>query len=226
MIGLLCLLLTVGIYMVAKRMYRSLPKVYLSPLLITPLLVVGVLLLTGTDYAAYSSGGKWLSLLLQPATVAFAVPLYTFFHVLKKHISEIVISVMTGSVVAVLSSAMLAKWLHLDSGLIHSLIPRSITTPIAMNVSASIGGIPAVTAVFVIMTGLLGAIMGPSIVKMLRIDGEIARGTLLGTGAHGTGTSKAFELSSLTGTISSISMVLAAVFTLAVAPALSKLIFP
>lgn len=133
---------------------------------------------------------------------------------------------MTGSVVAVLSSALLAKWLRLDSGLIHSLIPRSITTPIAMNVSATIGGIPAVTAVFVIMTGLLGAIMGPSIVKMLRIDGEIARGTLLGTGAHGTGTSKAFELSSLTGTISSISMVLAALFTLAVAPILSKLIFP
>ncbi|CAI6080699.1 Inner membrane protein YohK [Paenibacillus sp. JJ-100] len=226
MIGFLCLLLTVGIYFLAKRMYRSLPKVYLSPLLITPLLVVGVLLATGTDYAAYNSGGRWLSLLLQPATVAFAVPLYTFFHVLKKHISEIVVSVMTGSVVAVLSSAMLAKWLRLDSGLIHSLIPRSITTPIAMNVSASIGGIPAVTAVFVIMTGLLGAIMGPSIVKMLRIDSEIAKGTLLGTGAHGTGTSKAFELSSLTGTISSISMVLAALFTLAVAPTLSKLIFP
>lgn len=108
----------------------------------------------------------------------------------QKHISEIVFSVMTGSVVAVLSSALLAKWLRLDSGLIHSLIPRSITTPIAMNVSATIGGIPAVTAVFVIMTGLLGVIMGPSIVKMLRIDGEIARGTLFGTGAHGTGTSR------------------------------------
>ena len=132
---------------------------------------------------------------------------------------------MTGSIVAVLSSALLAKWLQLDSGLIHSLIPRSITTPIAMNVSATIGD-PRCYCGFVIMTGLLGAIMGPSIVKMLRIDGEIARGTLLGTGAHGTGTSKAFELSSLTGTISSISMVLAALFTLAVAPILSKLIFP
>ena len=138
MIGFLCLLLTVGIYMVAKKMYRSLPKVYLSPLLITPLLVVGILLVTGTDYATYSSGGKWLSLLLQPATVAFAVPLYTFSMCSKTYF-RIVVSVMTGSIVAVLSSAMLAKWLHLDSGLIHSLIPRSITTPIAMNVSASIG---------------------------------------------------------------------------------------
>lgn len=124
------------------------------------------------------------------------------------------------------SSALLAKLLHLNNGLMSSIIPRSITTPIAMNVSQAIGGVPTVTAVFVIMTGLIGTIVGPFIVKWLRIDGEIARGILFGTAAHGTGTSKAFELSSLTGTISSISMILAALFTLAATPVLMMMMLP
>lgn len=118
------------------------------------------------------------------------------------------------------SSAVLAEWLHLDAQLINSLIPRSITTPIAMNVSQVIGGVPNITAVFVILTGLLGAMLGPLVMRLFRIEGEVARGVLFGTSAHGTGTSKAFELSTLTGTISSISMILAALFTLGVAPML------
>ncbi|MEC0184406.1 CidB/LrgB family autolysis modulator [Paenibacillus peoriae] len=223
MIGLLCIVLTLAIYWMAKRMYRTLPKVYMSPLLITPVVIILILTLTGVNYRSYNSGAHLLSTLLQPATIAFAVPLYRNFPVLKKHASQIVFSVLSGSVVAVLSSMALAKWMHLDSSLLSSLIPRSITTPIAMNVSQAIGGNPTVTAVFVILTGLSGLIIGPMIVKLFRIENEVSRGVLLGTGAHGTGTSKAFEFSSLTGTISSISMVLAALFTLAAAPFLFHL---
>lgn len=216
--GWICLVVTLAVYVVSKQIYRIRPRVYLSPLLITPLVLVIGLLSIDVPYETYHSGGKWLSAMLQPATIAFAVPLYKYYNVLKKHAVEILVSVLTGSVVAMCTSVILAEWMHLDNRLISSLVPRSVTTPIAMNVSQVIGGVPNITAVFVIITGLLGAMLGPLVVKMFRIEGEVARGVLFGTSCHGTGTSKAFELSSLTGTISSISMILAALFTLGVAP--------
>nr|WP_212938028.1 CidB/LrgB family autolysis modulator [Paenibacillus antibioticophila] len=223
--GLICLAITLVVYVLSKHLYRIHPRVYLSPLLITPLTLVIGLIWTQIPYETYHSGGKWLSFLLQPATIAFAVPLYKYFDILKKHMVEILTSVLTGSVVAMLSSAVLAKWMHLDSELITSLIPRSVTTPIAMNISEMIGGVPNITAVFVIMTGLLGVTLGPLVARLFRIESEIARGVLFGTSAHGTGTSKAFEFSSLTGTISSISMIVAGLFTLVAAPVIILLLF-
>ncbi|WP_435922835.1 CidB/LrgB family autolysis modulator [Paenibacillus sp. DYY-L-2] len=223
--GWICLIITLVVYGLSKQLYRIRPRVYLSPLLITPLVLVIGLVWTQVPYETYESGGKWLSAMLQPATIAFAVPLYKYYNVLKKHALEILVSVLSGSVIAMLSSAILAEWMHLDSKLVTSLIPRSVTTPIAMSVSQVIGGVPNITAVFVIITGLLGAMLGPLIMKLFRIEGEVARGVLFGTSAHGTGTSKAFELSSLTGTISSISMIVAALFTLGVAPMLISVLF-
>ncbi|WP_410770534.1 CidB/LrgB family autolysis modulator [Fontibacillus sp. BL9] len=222
--GLICLIVTLVVYGLSKQLYRVRPRVYLSPLLLTPLVLIVGLIWIEVPYETYHSGGKWLSAMLQPATIAFAVPLYKYYNVLKKHAVEILVSVLTGSVVAMFSSAILAEWMHLDMKLVSSLIPRSVTTPIAMSVSQVIGGVPNITAVFVILTGLLGAMLGPWIMKLFRIEGEVARGVLFGTSAHGTGTSKAFELSSLTGTISSISMILAALFTLGVAPMIINLL--
>lgn len=222
--GFLYLLFTLVIYGLSKRLYRVHPKVYLSPLLITPLMLIIVLMWTQVPYETYNLGGQWLSSMLQPATIAFAIPLYKYYNVLKKHAIEILVSVLTGSIVAMFSSAFIAEWMHLDSELVSSLIPRSVTTPIAMNVSQIIGGVPNITAVFVIITGLLGTVIGPLVMKWFHIENEVARGVLFGTSAHGTGTSKAFELSSLTGTISSISMILAALFTLGVAPLIISLL--
>ncbi|WP_055106171.1 CidB/LrgB family autolysis modulator [Paenibacillus ihumii] len=223
--ALLWLALTLLLYSASKRIYQAKPRVYLSPLLVTPIVLVALLMWAHIPYEAYNSGGKWLSDMLQPATIAFAVPLYKYYNVLKKHAAVILVSVLSGSVIAIISSGLLAEWLRLDHQLVSSLIPRSITAPIAMSVSQAIGGIPNVTAIFAVLTGLLGSIIGPYVLKWFRIDNEVARGVLLGTGAHGTGTSKAFELSSLTGTISSISMILAALFTLGVAPMLIAVLF-
>ncbi|KHL93182.1 LrgB [Paenibacillus sp. IHB B 3415] len=220
MTGLLFLGLTIAVYLLAKRIYASSGKMYTSPLIITPLLIIAFLLMTGSSYESYNAGGKWLSDLLQPATIAFAIPLHKNFKVLKKHAAEIAAGVLSGTFIAVISSMLLAKWLHLSGDLATSLVPRSVTTPIAMSISQSIGGVPSITAVFVILTGVLGTMMGPSVLRLFRIDNEIARGVSLGTAAHGTGTSKAFELSSLTGTISSIAMILTALFSIGLAPAL------
>ncbi|GGH78379.1 putative murein hydrolase (TIGR00659 family) [Pullulanibacillus pueri] len=219
-ITLLFILLTLLIYYASKRLYRWSPKVYLTPLLVTPVVIVLLLLVTHVPFHSYNLGGKWLTAMLQPATIAFAVPLYKYFDVLKKHAIEILTSVFIGALMGMLSSALIAKWLHLDVSLMDSMIPRSITTPIAMNVSSLIGGIPTVTAIVVIMTGILGSIIGPLIIRLFHIDNDLARGVLFGTGAHGAGTSKAFELSSISGTISSVSMILAALFTLCLAPLL------
>uniref|UniRef100_UPI00406C1C15 CidB/LrgB family autolysis modulator n=1 Tax=Paenibacillus sp. FSL L8-0436 TaxID=2954686 RepID=UPI00406C1C15 len=218
--GLLLLGLTIAVYLISKRIYASSTKMYASPLIITPLAIILFLLLMGIPYESYNAGGKWLTDLLQPATIAFAIPLHKNFKVLKKHAAEIAAGVFSGTVIAVLSSMLLAKWLHLSGELATSLVPRSVTTPIAMSISQSIGGVPSITAVFVILTGVLGTLMGPTVLRLFRIDNEIARGVSLGTAAHGTGTSKAFELSSLTGTISSISMILTALFSIGLAPAL------
>ncbi|BAU26326.1 putative murein hydrolase (TIGR00659 family) [Aneurinibacillus soli] len=218
MLAFFSFILTIMLYVGAKWCYQHKPKVYLSPLLITPLLIIAFLLWTHISYDSYNTGAKWLSDMLQPATIAFAVPLYKYFNLLKKHATEIIVSVLSGSVVAIISSMLIAEGLHLNTQIVNSLIPRSVTTPIAMGVSTSIGGVPTITAVFVIMTGLLGAVIGPVLIRLLRIENAIAQGALLGTAAHGAGTSKAFEFSSIAGTISSLSMIIAALITLCVTP--------
>ncbi|MCY7769184.1 CidB/LrgB family autolysis modulator [Bacillus haynesii] len=223
LIGCLSLIATVLIYLGAKAVYTRHPKVYASPLLVTPVILVGLLLFINIPFEAYNAGGRLLTDMLQPATVAFAIPLYKYFPVLKKYAVEIIINVAVGCCIAILSTAFIAKLFKLNEDLIESLVPRSVTTPIAMSVSEMIGGMPAVTAVFVILTALFGSVIGPMVIRYFRIDNEIARGVLLGTSAHGAGTSKAFELSSVSGTISSVSMILAAIITLCAAPFLISL---
>ncbi|MGD8190453.1 CidB/LrgB family autolysis modulator [Brevibacillus ginsengisoli] len=223
-LAIFCLLLTIATYWAAKWVYQRKPLMFLSPLLVTPILLVAILVGTHTPYENYYSGAKWLTDMLQPATIAFAIPLYKNFAVLKKHATEVVASVLLGSIMAIVSSALFAEWFHLNTSMVDSLAPRSVTTPIAMEVSQNIGGIPSITAIFVIITGLLGTIIGPVIIRRLRIKNEIARGVVLGTSAHNAGTSKAFEFSSISGTISSVCMILTALITLFIAPFIMPLL--
>lgn len=210
--------ITILLYAGAKYCYQRSPKIYLSPLVTTPILIVSLLLISHISYDTYNGGAKWLSIMLQPATIALAVPLYKYRAILKKHAPEIILSVCFGSIVAIISSALIAEELHINQQLVDSLIPRTVTTPIAMDVSSMVGGIPSITAVFVILTGILGSVLGPLVISFLKIESEIARGVLFGTSAHAVGTTKAFEFSSTTGTISSLSMILAAIITVCTAP--------
>ncbi|OMF12410.1 CidB/LrgB family autolysis modulator [Paenibacillus sp. FSL H7-0331] len=213
-----CLIITIAVYGLSKRLYRAVPKVYLSPILLTPTVVMIVLLLTGVPYETYHIGTEWLSEMIGPATVAMAVPLYKHLAILKKHALTIMVSVCFGSSLAIVSSVWLAKELHLQNQIIDSLALRSTTTPIAMAMTEMLGGTPAITAIFVLMTGLFGMIVGPLIIRLCRIEHEIARGVLFGTSAHTAGTSKAFEFSVVSGSISSVAMIVTAFFTLGTAP--------
>ncbi|WP_262392126.1 LrgB family protein [Sporolactobacillus inulinus] len=130
----------------------------------------------------------------------------------------------TGVFVAIISSGVFSHIVHLNDNYLLSLLPRSITTPIAMAVSVDIGGMPTMTAIFVIVTGITGLILGPAIIRSMHIQEKLAKGLLLGMGAHGAGTSKALEFGSEEGAAASLAMVLAAIITLVFAPILTPLI--
>lgn len=211
-------LATVLIYAGSKRFYRRFPRVLFTPIVLTPVAVILILVMAQVPYETYHSSTHYLSDMIGPATVALAVPLYKNRQVLKTHALSILVSVLTGSTVAIITTVGIAKAFHLDLQIIDSIVPRSATTPIAVVVSKLIGGVPTITAVFVLFTGVLGMVLGPVVIRLLRFKNAVAHGVLLGTSAHAVGTTKAFELSSVSGSISTVAMILTAFFTLCTAP--------
>jgi predicted murein hydrolase (TIGR00659 family) len=206
--------LTFIIYRLAKLVYSKFAVPVFHPLLLAPILLI--LVIKGVNVSAnqYLDATKWLTHLLGPATVAFAVPIYKHLPTIKKYMGTIMISVTTGTLVAIFSTFALSKMIHLKSDFLTSILPRSITTPIAIEVSKEIGGLPTLTTVFVIITGVMGGVMGPSVIKWLSIKTPIAKGLALGMAAHGAGTNKAMEYGEQEATFSSLAMIFAAWITL------------
>lgn len=216
--AILWLALTVAVYVLSKLIYRRYPKIYLTPLLVTPIVLIAALELSGVSFAAYDKGARLLSDLVEPATIALAVTLYKHVDVLRKHAGAIAAGAGCGAVAAVVTSVGLARMLGLQTNVTDSLAPRSATTPIALSVSHMIGGVPTLTAVATLITGLLGLLIGPFVVKALRVNSPVARGVLFGTSAHSAGISKALEYDAVTGSVASISMMFTAFVTLCVTP--------
>jgi len=223
--GALSLALTLAIYQGSRALYRRHPRLLLSPIFISPLALALILVYGGIDYDRYMEGGRWLSLLLSPATVALAVPMYKHRHLIRQYGLSLGLGVLLGSAAAIISSVLPPLLLGWDSALVISLAPRSVTTPIAMEIARAYAGEPVMAAVFVILTALLGLIIGPLTIRYLAIRSAIGKGVLFGMGAHGVGTARAFELGQVEGTVSSLSMILAAFVTLALIPLLLPLLF-
>lgn len=218
MIGLFFILLTVAIYWASKKLYRFKPNVLLSPLLITPLMIICILGFGNIPYSTYNTGGQWLGKMIGPATIALAVPMYKNAAMLKKYALEIVAGVSGGWIVGVAAALIVSRMLDLDTSLIDSLLLRSTTTPIAIAITNMIGGISTLTAVFVIVTGIIGSVLGPFMIRAARIRSEVAKGILMGSSAHAAGTHKAFEFGAISGAIASIAMILTAFISLALVP--------
>lgn len=216
--------ITIFCYAGAKYLYKKSRSALLSPLVICPFILIAIILSFHISYEAYSAGTQWITDMLQPAMVAFAVPLYKYRMLLKKYALEIAGGVFGGSMIAVISSVLYGKWLDLTPQLLDSLAPRSITTPMAMNISQTIGGVPAMTAGFVIITGIVGIVAGPFILRWLPIQHQVSKGMLLGMGAHGAGTARAYEIGSLEGAIASLTMIVAGIITVMIAPMLVPII--
>lgn len=211
---------TILAYILSKQLAKKYPIILFSPLILCPIILIAIIVIFNIDYAQYDAGAHFLTKLLGPATVAFAVPIYKHYALIKKYMTVITISLTIGVIVAFASSYLFALLFGISSTMATSLIPRSITTPIAMDISTLFGGEPNMTAVFVIITGLGGSIIGPSLIRFLHIRTAAAKGLMLGMGAHGAGTSAAFTLGELEGTFSSLAMILAALVSIILSEAL------
>lgn len=207
-------ILTYFLYLFSKKVYGKIPFPIFQPLLLAPILLIMLITIMHVSANQYLEDAKWLSHMLGPATIAFAVPIYKHFSIIKKYMVTILISITTGTLVAIFSTYLLSKLIHLNSDFLISILPRSITTPIAIEVSKEIGGLPTLTTVFVIITGVMGGVVGPAVLKWLSIKTPIAKGLALGMGAHGVGTNKAMEYGKQEEVFSSIAMIFAAFITL------------
>jgi len=212
---------TIGCYFVARQIYRRWPRWFLSPLAVTPALLLALATLLHTRYGEYMRGTHWIVLMLGPATVAFAVPIYEQRTVIRRHWPVLLLGVVIGSATAMASAWAMASALGLSGALRLSLLPRSMSTPFAMSVSGDIGGSPDLTAVFVMMTGICGAALGELMLNWLPLRSTLARGALLGMGAHGAGTAKAREIGEEEVSIAGLVMVFAGLLNVLAAPLLA-----
>ncbi len=218
------LLLTLGAYLFSRWLYRRTGRYVLSPLILVPALLLALAVPLHTAYAEYARNTHWLMLVLGPVTVAFAVPIWQQRRLLARHWSALSLGMLAGSVASIASSYGLAKALALDSSVTMSLVPRSITTPFAMPLAHDLGGVPELTAVFVMFTGVFGALLGGILLKWLPLRSALARGALFGVGAHGAGVSRAQEVGGEEGSVAGLVMVLTGLLNLFAAPLLAALL--
>ena len=191
---------------------------FLNPLLIANILIVGFLLATGISLESYNVGGDYISVLLSPATVVLAVPLYNQISKLKKFWKPILAGIFAGSITSMACVIVISKLIGLSDILMRSLLPKSITIPMGSVVSEQIGGIPSVTIISIVVTGITGAVTAPAICRICRIKHKVAQGIAIGTASHALGTTKAMEMGEIQGAMSSLSIGVAGLFTAIVAP--------
>lgn len=195
----------------------------LHPVLTAVTLLALLLKASGTDYATYFSGAQFIHFLLGPATVALAIPLYREMKTIRRAFVPIAITLLVGSLTAIVSAVGLAWWLGGERILLLTLAPKSVTTPIAMGIAEKIGGIPSLTAVAVVLTGILGAVLGDLILDRLKIDDDTARGMALGVASHGLGTAQALQRNQTTGAFAALAMALNGLLTALLLPILLRL---
>lgn len=210
--------ITIIAYIVGLRINRRFKLTILNPLIISILLIIGLLSLFNIDYDDYYKGGQYISLLLTPATVCLAIPLYQQLELLKKNLKAVIVGITAGVISSLISIYILAKLLNLSTSLYISLLPKSITTAIGISLSEELGGIPTVTVLSILTTGLTGNLLAEYILRLFRIKSPISKGLAIGTSSHALGTSKALELGRVEGAMSSLSIAIAGILTVLLAP--------
>ncbi|MGI4841609.1 MAG: LrgB family protein [Janthinobacterium lividum] len=210
--------ITLGAYQLAVGAYEKTRWIFLQPVLVSMLILIGVLVACGIDYTEYRKSTDILNILLGPATVALAVPLYLNLRRIRQLFWPTLTTLVLGGVLAT-SSCLLLGWLFgADHMILMTLAPKSVTSPIAMLVAAQIGGVAALAAVFVLITGVIGAIFGPGMLSMLGVENPAARGMALGLTAHAVGTSVAIQEGEECGAFAALAMSLMGVSTAVLLP--------
>ena len=219
----LLLALTFGAFALFKGVQKKTGWVLLNPILLTIATLILFLKVSDISYETYSEGGELIAFWLKPAVVALGVPLYLQLEMIKKQLLPILLSQLVGCLVGVVSVVLIAKGLGASSDVICSLAPKSVTTPIAMEVSNATGGIPSLTAAVVVMVGLFGAVFGFKVLNMGQVKSPIAQGLSMGTASHAIGTSAAMEMSRKYGAYASLGLTLNGILTSILAPMVLRL---
>lgn len=207
-----------------KYLFKKTGSPLCNPLLIGLLITIFTLKIFHIPTEHYFEGGNLILFFLGPATISLAVPLYKQWDLFKKYWIPVMTGSIAGSFVAVLSVILLGKLLNLDDTIIVSFMPKSITAPIGIEVSAMIGGIPSITVLSIVITGVTGNISAPFICKLFRIKHAVAKGIGIGVASHVVGTSKAMEMGEIEGSMSALSLIIAGILTLFWTPVLTCLI--
>ena len=213
------LAVTFGIFFLAKLLQKKTGIMLLNPILLTIAILIVFLKMTHISYETYNEGGHVIEFWLKPA-----VPLYLQLETIKKQLLPIMLSQLAGCIVGVISVVLIAKFMGASDEIIYSLAPKSVTTPIAMEVTKSLGGIPSLTAAVVVCVGLLGGILGFKTMKLTHIGSPMAQGLSLGAAAHAVGTSTAMDISRKYGAFASLGLTLNGIFTALLTPTILRLL--
>lgn len=216
--------LTVGTLILFQILFKKTKNPLLNPLIFAIVGIIAFLKITGIPYESYAKGGNIISFFLGPVTVALAVPLYKQFDKLKANAVPILISITTGVVVAIISTVLMGRAFGLSPEMIASLAPKATTTAIAMDLSATMGGDPALTVAFVVVAGTTGFIIGEQVLTLLKIKSKTAKGIGLGTSAHAFGTNRALLMGEEEGAMSSLAIGVAGIITTFLLPILIKIL--
>lgn len=217
-IGLCILTFEIGLLL-----YRRTLIPIFNPILISISLISLVMLGFNIDLAKFETGGKIISAFLGPATVILAVPLYNQLEVIKKNLLSIFLGIISGCFASAFSVLLLSKFFKLTDKLTFTLLPKSITTPIGMELSKQLGGFESLTVISIIVTGIFGAVFSPMVLKLFKIHDPIAKGIAIGTSSHAVGTSKALEMGEIEGAMSSLSIGIAGLLTVFIVPLVLRL---
>ena len=211
-------LLTLGIYELGSLLRKKSGLILLNPLLISTLLIIALLSLLRIDYEAYREGAKYITYLLTPATVSLAVPLHEKISLLRKHFAAIMAGLLAGTLTSLGVILLLSLLLRLEYTHYASLLPKSITTAIGMDLSGELGGISNITITLIILTGIFGNITAEIWLKLFGITHPVAKGIGIGCSAHAVGTAKAMDLGEIEEAMSSLSIAITGIMTVILAP--------
>ena len=220
-IGIFPIVLTLVVFRIGQLCQQKWKLPLFNPTLIGMILVVIFLLVTKMDPAVYTAGTAHMAWLMTPATISLAIPMYEQFQILRKNLSAVVLGVAAGTLTCIAFLLACGLLLRLEPTILVSLLPKSVTTAIGVPLSELYGGMSALTTAAIIVTGILGNMLGTTLCRLFRITDPIAQGVAFGTTAHVIGTSKAGELSPLAGAASSLSLVVAGLLTAVLFPLLA-----
>lgn len=216
--ALLAIIATLAVYAAARRLQRRLKSVWLHPVLVSIVVLIAALWLLGIDYAAYDRGGRVLTFFLGPAVVALGLPLSLQMETIGRRGKAVLLSLLAGAAAGTLSAVLTAAALGGWPQTLRSLVPRAVTTPIAIGISERLGGLPALSAAVSILSGILGAVIGPPLLRAIGVRSRTAFGLALGAAAHGVGTARAAEEGEVEAASSGLAIGVMGVFTAVLAP--------